>query len=476
MRFNIFLIMSLLFLFEAEAQNNTSAPKQGFNLDVSIPTQKGQLLYLGQYWKNKTYAIDSVKLSNEGNGSFSRSERLPEGQYFLYIKPFFQVDLLIGNEQHDISIQLNENAPVENKVAGSKDTRLLWEYLAKTENFNKEITSLKISFADTTITDIQHTELLQQIKDWEEKQKNFDITFKKENKNTWAGKLLTGLDPIKLPYPQPKNQQELKENKTYGRNHFFDNIDLTDPRFWYTNYLDSYIDNYMKKWIDPVPDSLAIAASRLVEKTKRNDLCFKEMLSKLFNEASTSSIMGDENVWARLYEDYILDKNIPWISKSQYGELKSKYSLIKNNRIGMTARNMALQTLDSTEINTNSLPAEYLLLYFYDPSCGHCSTETPKLHDELYKIYKDKGLEIVAINIGSNSQEWANFVNAHKLTDWINATDLNYKSEYWMNYDVSDIPMAYLLDKDKRIIARKINTKQLKTILDFYLQNKNGTN
>ena len=81
MRFNIYLLMSLLFIFEMEAQNNTNKTNgEGFKLEVSIPTQKNKLLYLGQYWKDKTYAIDSVLLSDEGKGIFSRSEEYPEGQ------------------------------------------------------------------------------------------------------------------------------------------------------------------------------------------------------------------------------------------------------------------------------------------------------------------------------------------------------------------------------------------------------------
>ncbi len=98
------------------------------------------------------------------------------------------------------------------------------------------------------------------------------------------------------------------------------------------------------------------------------------------------------------------------------------------------------------------------------------------MHDDLYKKYKDKGLKVVAINTASNKQEWADFVNTYKLNDWINASDLNYKSQYWLNYDLSGIPMTYLLDKNKKIIAKKIDSKQLDSLLEIYLGNKDGTN
>ena len=477
MRFNIYLLMSLLFIFEMEAQNNTNKTNgEGFKLEVSIPTQKNKLLYLGQYWKDKTYAIDSVLLSDEGKGIFSRSEEYPEGQYFLHIKPSFQADFLIGDDQHDIKMQLNEFAFANNRVTGSKDTEILWEYLAKTNNYNTDIRSLKLESIDTTLTQVQLDNKTQEIKDIENKKNSFEKDFLNKHKDTWAGKLITGLIPVELPYPQPRLIEEYLGNKKFAKDHFFDNIDLTDIRFWHTNYLDSYIDTYLKDWIDPTPDSVALAACNLVEKTKGNDICFKEMLSKLFNKYITSRTMGDENVWAMLYERYIKDNNISWIDDKQYAEINHAYELIKNNRIGMNAPNIGLEDLNDEVVNTNAISADYLVLYFYDPHCGYCKTETPKMHDDLYKKYKDKGLKVVAINTASNKQEWADFVNTYKLNDWINASDLNYKSQYWLNYDLSGIPMTYLLDKNKKIIAKKIDSKQLDSLLEIYLGNKDGTN
>jgi len=473
MRFSILIIMSLLFC-KVEAQNNTNKQNKGFHLEVTIPAQQNKTLYLGQYWKNKTYAIDSVKLSDKGKGTFSIAENLSQGQYFLHIKPSFQADFLIGDEQRDIKMYLDENTLSENKVTGSKDTGLLWEYLAKTDEYGAKINSLRSDITDSTLTESKRTELSAQIRELEVNQKDFETKFKKKNAQNWAGKLIRGLEPVILPYPKPQNQQEVAENKRYGKTYFFDNIDLADPRFWNTNYFDSYIDSYMKDWVDPIPDSLATAASRLVAKTKGNSVCFKEMLSKLFNKAIASKRMGDENIWARLFENYIQDKDITWIDAKQMGEIKSMYENIKNNRIGMTALNIPLKTIDGDSINTAEIVSDYIVLYFYDLNCGHCATETPKLHNELYEKYKDKGLEIIAINVGSNKIDWEDYIQKQNLTDWINAADMDYKSQYWLNYDLSGIPMTYLLDKNKKIIAKKIDTKQINTLLEYYIENNNG--
>lgn len=258
--------------------------------------------------------------------------------------------------------------------------------------------------------------------------------------------------------------------------HFFDNIDLSDFRFWYTNYLDSYIDTYMLQWVDQIPDSLAYAACNLVEKAKGNELCSKEMLSKLTNDALKSLRMGDENIWSRLAEQYIFDKDVVWIDSIQNAELRRKYELIKNNRIGMKAHNITLQTIDGKTINTNDIQAEYLILYFYDTDCVHCQISTPQLHNKLYAKYKSKGLEIVAINLNKKKEEWNTFVKDKKLTDWFNCADPEYKSLFWMYYNTSGVPSVYVLSKDKTIIAKNVDEQNLEKLFDFYLNDKNGTN
>ncbi len=474
MRYNILIILSLLFINKVEAQNNMGEKGGAFRLEITIPAQANNTLYLGEYRVGGTYAIDSVKIGEDGKAVFTYPDRkIDQGQYFLHIKPSFLVDFLIGNEQDDIRMSIKKN-PSQNTVSGSEDTKLLWQHLAyiAEEDMRKNVLQGKFLSA----SEQEKQKLQDELSSFDDKLALHTQSFIGKHSTQWAGIFLKGMEYITLPYPPPKDNKEFFANKEYGKAHYFDNINLTDPRFWRTNYFTSYIDSYMQQWIDPVPDSLAAAASRLVAKTINNDICFKEMLSKLTNEALTSGRMGDENIWARLYEDYIMDKNITWIDSAQISQLKQKYSDIEYNRIGMKARNLTMETPDGKPIATNGIAAEYTLLYFYNPDCGYCQLETPKFHDEVYKKYKEKGLEVIAINTGNNKQEWLDFVKKNKLTDWINCADLNYKSQYWLYYDTSGIPATFILDKDKTIIAKKINEKNVIKFLDHHIQSKNGTN
>lgn len=475
MKYSILILISLLFVFKAEAQNNTDKDEASFHLDADIPSQKNNMLYLGYYWKGTTYARDSVQLSGEGKARISIPEGLTPGQYFIFIKPDFRIDLLIDKGEDDIHLYINEDNFARSTVTGSDNTKLLWAYLDNIQKRDIERSKLEKQLEDTSITTQKRKDFDAEILKLDENTRAYMRKVIEDNKDNWFGVFLKGMESVTLPYKQPKDGKEFQENREYGKLHFFDNIDLTDPRLWSTNYMNSYIDTYLQHWVDQVPDSVASAASRLVAKTKGNEFCFKEMLSKLTNESLKSLRMGDENIWARLAEDYIFDKDIAWIDSTQNSELRRQYELIKNNRIGMKAHNLTLQTLEGDTINTNDIDTEYLLLYFYSPSCGHCQTATPELHDKLYAKYKDRGLKVVTINLSNEKQEWERFVKSKNIGDWINCADPEYKSQYWMYYDTSGIPAIFVLNKNKTIIAKKVDEQNLEKLFDYYINN-NGIN
>ena len=66
------------------------------------------------------------------------------------------------------------------------------------------------------------------------------------------------------------------------------------------------------------------------------------------------------------------------------------------NQIGIKGHNLPLVRLDGKKFNLYDLNKKFTLVYFYEPTCGHCQMTTPKIHD-VYEKYKDKGFEVVAI-------------------------------------------------------------------------------
>lgn len=452
----------------AQGQNNTVEGK--YRIDITAPQCADSLAYLVAYLNGQMYAQDSVRLSSAGKGVLAQNRELPQGQYMIYIKPDIQLDMLIGNKKQDnIRLVVDKKHFDKSNISGSKDSELLWLYAKFLDNKNQEKAALEQELQAPDIAQTKIEDLNKKIAAIDNAvEANLKQNIAKHSK-TWFGKYIKGTVPIALPYAQPTSEAEATINRRYGKEHFFDNIDLSDMRMWRTNYLLQYINTYMEQWVEQQADSIANAACKLVAKSQQNDDTFKEMLSLHVNKATASKVMGMESVWAKLAEEYIFDKNIAWIDSVQQYQLRADYEKIKNNRIGMPAHNLSLIGINGEIINTNKIEAKHLLLYFYSDDCGHCLKETPALHNGLYEKYKDKGLKVVAININNGGDKWKNFVSDHKLYDWINASDPAFQSQYWMYFDTSGIPATYLLDENKKIIARKLDEENLARYFEYYI-------
>ena len=113
----------------------------------------------------------------------------------------------------------------------------------------------------------------------------------------------------------------------------------------------------------------------------------------------------------------------------------------------------------------------------YDTTLLNSILEIPKL-DSMYKAnWMSKDVKVIAVNINNKEKAaWKNFINEHQLTQWINAyqTDEDFNKEVAEGrpttirqlYDVFKTPTFYLLDKDKKIVAKNLSIEQFN---DFIL-------
>ena len=91
----------------------------------------------------------------------------------------------------------------------------------------------------------------------------------------------------------------------------------------------------------------------------------------------------------------------------------------------------------------------------------------------MYKIYqnslKTQNVKIVAVStlFGEEGKiKWIDFVNKYGLYDWINAWN-PYSYDFKVKYNIMSTPQIFILDADKRIIAKNINPEQTLDILSI---------
>jgi len=518
MRKTVFSIILVLF--------GTTLFAQGYKINVNIKNIPNKEVILGHHFAGQLIPDDTIRLNSKGFGVFKNNEALPGGMYFLFLpnKSFF--DFLIDKDQvFSISADTTD---YDNTVSfnGCEENVRFQEYKKSLNNAGKkrkilldDRKKLKDDKKKLAEIDAQLKKLGEEIETYFQK----TIT---EYPNDFFAKFLKATRQVEVP----KTITDRKQKYFWFRHHYFDNFDISDSRMLRTPIYENTVDTYLDKVLMQHPDTLIPEVDMLIEKSRSNDELFRYMLVHLFNKYASSQIMTSENVYMHIAEKYYI-KEATWSDSEFISELKKKVKKRKKCLIGVTAQDIVFNEVpsDTTKIkellsqlpklksdglmidksgadslvkynlkvellkqyydkfpvtsSLNEQKAKYTILWFWTPDCSHCKKETPLFHD-LYveKKLKDKGVEILSIFLQKDitdwkrfsqvTQEWLEFIKKHQMTDWTNAWDPF--DPFRINYDIHSSPVLYLLDENKKIIAKRIGYEQAIKMIEAEMKHAEG--
>ena len=204
---------------------------------------------------------------------------------------------------------------------------------------------------------------------------------------------------------------------------------------------------------------------------------FKYYLIHFLNAYAKSKLVGMDAVYVHLVEKYYAAGKAPWTDEEQLKKIVDNAAKLKPLLIGKTAPNFATQKQDGSKVALHDVDSEYTVLYFWRYDCGHCKKSTPVMN-EFYKKYKDKGVKIFAVcaKFTDEVPECWDYINDNEINDWIHVVDPYLRSKFMDLYDIESTPQIYVLDKDKKILSKKIGAEQLEELMDNIIKMKEEEN
>ena len=311
-----------------------------------------------------------------------------------------------------------------------------------------------------------------------------------------VGKLIYMSQDIEVP-EAPENADGTIDSTfrfKYFRAHYWDHVDFKDDRLMRTpifhNKLEKFFGEQMmvQHW-----DSVIFYAYWLCDQLDPSSDMYQYCVTWITSTYEKSKIMGMDKVFVYMARRYYCgsdEKKNPkahWVSEDKLVELCDRAETMKNLVLELKPPNIILK--DTTGKNWRdfySLESEYTLLYFWDPECGHCKKITPKLQTLYEKKLAERNVEIFAVGkaVGEDFEKWKKFIrennlqfinvavtdklyrqakeNARPLLQWTTLESLNYQA----TYDVYSTPKVFILDKDKKIIAKSLSVSQIEEFLD----------
>jgi len=267
----------------------------------------------------------------------------------------------------------------------------------------------------------------------------------------------------------------------YFKTHYWDGVDFTDARLIRTPIFEPRLDKYFRDLVPPQADSIEREADMLLLQARVNKPMFQFLMVYFVQKYVNPEYMGQDAVFVHLFEKYINTGEAEFFTEKYRKFLNDRAYSLMANLIGQPAANMEMVDTAGTPRPLYGIDAPFVVICFWDPTCSHCKETVPKVDSIFQAKWKKEGVKLYGVMVDGGREAWLQFIKDHNLTDWVHvyetrehadSTEKAGQPSFRQLYDVYQTPILYLLDKDKRIIAKKLSYQQLDQVIDLKLRQK----
>jgi thiol-disulfide isomerase/thioredoxin len=453
---------------------------QGYKVTFQTPNYKSGLVYLTYYYGANINIEDSALLNDKGIAVFQKNTTLQPGIYSIVFPGKSKlVDFFVDKEQQ-LSIT-SDTTDLANKtfVKGSKENDLFREYqkyiAVKGKDLQKEQQAFTnaTSKAGSSVHEKKYKELNNELNEYRE-------NIIKQYPNSMLAVLFKSMKSPAVPVSKPLTREDSIANYNYYKKHYWDGITFMDGRVIRTPFFLPKVEKYFREVLVPVPDSIIKEADYLLLLARNDSTIYRFLLNWLTDEYIYPKYMGQDAIFVHLFEKYHSKGISNWLNEKQLTTISNRAYMVMANLIGEKAADLDLTDSSGKTYSLYDVKSNYTIVVFWDPTCGHCREELPRL-DSFYRAkWKKEGVKIYAVLSESDKAKWLEFIHEKKLEDWIHvyqtedskkAEAESKKASFRQLYDVTQTPTIYLLDKEKRIIAKKLTLQQMDDLLQAKIKN-----
>lgn len=445
------LITLLAFLLE-------QAGARSQQISISMNNTKATKATLWALNGEKTTFIDSVALSGE-NCTFQFPSGHPQGMYRVFFENSRWVDFL--NSPENIEMVTDARSPAESlKVIRSSDNILYYDFLRLSKQYKLKTDILQLVLARYPHDDPYYTTTLNTVTTLQQRYVEFvDKTSQRVPSSFVARYIRSSRLPV-IDYALPVDQQ-LK----FLKEHALDNVDFSDEGLIHSDVFSNKTIEYLTYYRNPqLPKELLerefnTAIDTLLNKAKMNTTVYQHITEYLIDGFKK---FGFEKCIEYILDNYVIKDNL-CLDEKLGDSVQKMIEQKKKLPVGAPVPDITLPDTAGNLVPLSSVQGEIILILFYSTSCPHCKEMIPKLSG-LYTEKKASGIEVYAVSMDQNKQEWLDFINRNNLR-WVNVNNpQGWSGEVIESYSVYATPTMFLIDKEKKIIGKPITFEELQRL------------
>ncbi|RYY39999.1 MAG: DUF5106 domain-containing protein [Chitinophagaceae bacterium] len=455
-----------------------------YEIKVTLKPFKNQWIYLGHYYGKTLPIIDSVKLNDRSEGTFRGNKTLGGGIYLVgYPDRARNFEILIDKSQRFSIIADTATLPAQIVFINSPENTAFHEYQNAMSAAGREADSLVRVRSAQPEDSARLTKRLEAI--------NQDVLAYRarlmtQDPNSLMAALLKAMKDPEMPVKTPRTREDSLYNYRYYKNHYFDGVAFYDERLSRTPFFEGKVDRYFDQLIYPAADSVIREMDNIMAFAQINKEMERFFLLKWVNRYLNFKYMWEDQVYAHLYEKYFQTKKYDWISEKGEEIIRNRYYSVVMNITGKPASDIELPDSNGKKTTLYEVKAPLTLLVIWDPTCSHCKETLPKIDTLFQEKWKAQGVKIYALakETDGSRKDWTDFIVKKSLKGWTHVyyskaaekerVDNNIPS-YSQLFDVQSFPTLFLLDDEKRIVAKKFGEAQADEIIQMRLKEKKST-
>ena len=466
-------LLFALLLFGFYLGSYAQISDDSYKIEVKLRGTTDTVLYLANYYGDKTYLADTAYLKGKKYFVFQKNEKLEGGLYIIVNQGRKSIFEFLLSDSRDIKFETNTDDYIANmKISGSDENTRFYDYL----NFSgdlyiqmKPIRSRMKEIGPKSDSLVYYREKMSAINlEMTNYKENYIVSYPKTFLSNFFSLIKEPIVPDTL-LTLPDGSKDSTYPFRYYKTHYWDQVDLSDDRLIRTPVYHTKLDNYFDRAVGNSADTIIVHIDEILSQMDENGDLYKFTLWHLTIKYDESNIMGHDAILVHMADEYFAKGKAAWLNSEVVENILKEANKRRSTVIGQQAPNLIMQDTNLQPKSIYDIKTDFVVMYFWDPACGHCKEETPRLVD-FYNEYADSlNVEIFAICADTNLKKMKKYVKEKKMS-FINVNGpRTYTADYHELYNIFSTPIVIVLDKNKKIIAKRLMSEQL---LEFISNHK----
>jgi thiol-disulfide isomerase/thioredoxin len=438
-----------------------SNPVMGGPTDIKITmtdlNYNGPVQIIG-FYLDQNYIQDTTVAEN-GVISYKNEKGMPQGLYYFMLENDRTLQVIVDQDQTlEIKVAMND---IFNsiEVKGSTETEMMYQTIKYEQTINPELIQITEKLKGLQETSAEYKTLVNKKLELEaEKMEYFQKLLAANPQSLFANFKVSGQNPaFRIDLPKEKQVQQYRAD-------FWKNVNFNDRRLLRTPMIGTKLTRYFKELTLQNPDSIVSSAHALVKMCENNKEYFMVFVNWVMTtyEPGKSTLMDAESVFSQMALSYFTYDKAFWSDTTEVNFIRKRATEMSASLVGKDGPNVISTDQYGKQQELLSKKSDYIVVYLFNPDCENCQKETPLLHD--FYLKNKANVDVFAIAIDTDDKQWKDYIKKNNLS-WTNVYDPTNKSIYG-KYFVDHTPEMYLLNKQRKIIGKNLQTFQIQTMID----------